>query len=166
MTTLAEFLDQEAKRLDDERPARAAALAEWQAAVDALFRQCEDWIRQADTKRIVQIAYGETTLRENRLGAYRINTMTVTVDSQSVTFEPRARYVGGPLAVEGQPAAVPADGRVDALVWGTASESIYRAFIGGESVWLVPRRHSDVSKTRFVPLTQALFDHFLLALLS
>jgi hypothetical protein len=166
MTTLAEFLDREAERLEGERPARAAALSEWQSAVDGLFRQCEEWIRQADTRGIAQIAYGEVTLRENRLGAYRIKTMTVTVDSQSVTFEPRSRYVGGPLAVEGQQALVQAEGRVDGMVWGTASESLYRAFIGGESVWLIPRRNADVSKTRFLPLTQNLFEHLLLTLLS
>jgi hypothetical protein len=166
MNTLAEYLEQEATRLEAERPSRVAALSEWQSAIDTLFRQFEEWIHQADNRKIVQIEYGEVTLRENRLGAYRIKTMTVAVDSQSVTLEPRARYVSGVLRVKGQDVDPRVEGRVDGMVWGSVAESIYRAKIGDAYQWFVPKRSANVAESHFLPLTQELFGRFLLDLLA
>ncbi|MEO2088949.1 MAG: hypothetical protein ABGY75_05555, partial [Gemmataceae bacterium] len=92
MSVLAEFLKQEEKRLAEERPARATAVGEWQAAVSQLFQQFESWIRTADPHGIMVHRFGEKTAYENRLGKYSVKTLTVELDGRAITFDPRARH--------------------------------------------------------------------------
>ena len=167
---LAEFLNREADRLATERPTREAEVAEWRAAVDALFRQLTDWIRAADAKGVASVSVGQTTLREHRLGVYPMPTLTVDVDGEAVTFSPKSHGGGGRVVPDGEgrfrypkpgdpPAAeVTLGGRVDVMSGVTAVTHLYR--LAGEWVVWQPRAF-EPTEGRFAPLTRERFEALL-----
>lgn len=166
MSRLAEFLKQEEERLKKERPDRASAVAEWQAASSGLLRQFEAWIRADDPHELMAFILAEKPAYESRLGKYPVMTLTVDLDGRSVTFEPKERYIGGTIRVDPGQQPHTADGRVEVLSNDMPEEEIYRIGTGDSSFWVSTLRCAGEPKYQFERLTRERFERLLLGLLQ
>src|SRR5687767_13966078 len=95
MTALSEFLKEQSRKYQADADAAKAVVDEWRSAVERLFAQVRDWLKQADTEGVIEIKESEEDIREPRLCRYRIPRLDVRVFGKWVGIIPKARRTVG-----------------------------------------------------------------------
>ena len=146
MSLLADFLKQEAERLDSLRPEREQTVREWTGAVAELLSQIEQWVSDADLGHVLQVERTEHVLREERLGPYRCPGLKISLDGSPAEVVPAARRVVASVRPPGEDQDRRADGRVDFIRYGSAKFVLYRlADPGVGSRWFLVRYSEGVA---------------------
>jgi hypothetical protein len=159
-TTLSEFLKDQAAIERAQVPERQRRRDEWVQAVERLLVQIEDWLRQADTEKVLQVERTEVERREQALGFYKAPGLVIRLRNRQITVLPHARnvldYIEG-----GEIPGRRAQGRVDLSDGGERYILFRRLAERGESWWLLDE---DAYRTRL--LDREAFEWALLNLLQ
>jgi hypothetical protein len=132
VSTLTEFLKEQAEDLRAQAPERARIRDEWVAAVGRLIDQLEQWVRQADSEHVLEVKRIEVEIKEWRIGIYKAPTLVIELGAIRVQLLPIARYTLGPWS-DGAGTPDRALGRVD-LTDGTTKYSLYR-YVNDQGEW-------------------------------
>lgn len=101
MGVLTEYLRTEADQLRKDDEQRRGVVAEWQAALAALFPQLRQWLGESDPHGLLSLTPAEVVVREGRLGAYPAPSLTVTLGNRTASVVPRGRYSVGAVTADG-----------------------------------------------------------------
>lgn len=168
MSMLAEFLKQEAERLDSLRPEREQTVREWTAAVADLLAQVERWVSDADLGHVLHVERTEHAVREERLGPYKCPGLKLSLDGSPAEVVPVARRVIASVQPPGEDQDRRADGRVDFKRYGDAKFVLYRlADPGADSRWFLVRYSEGLAglrKTIVEPFTRDVCEAILVSL--
>lgn len=101
MTTLKDFLSQEADKWHAQAAQRDAKRKEWIESVRRLLGEMKKWLKEADTKGVLEIEEGTISLAEASLGHYDAPALRIRLGEREVRVEPRAFRALGPPAAGG-----------------------------------------------------------------
>lgn len=158
MSTLTEFLHNEAVRLRKEGPSRQAQLKAWKTAAAKLMLQIREWIKEVDPENVLTVHSDPLTRAEEGFGFYDIDGLRIKLDDQEVWVTPVSLQVLPPLSLE------VAGKNVSGVVQITDRETkyrVYRILKGSEESWLL-----HYGKEDFRPFDKAAFEEVLLELLK
>lgn len=98
LTSFQEFLRQKVdiSALKDRNRSRM----EWLGALNRLFEQVREWLREADPDELLEIVPYEVERAEKRLGIYDAPALKIRLGTNSVDILPMGRYAVGPLSLE------------------------------------------------------------------
>ena len=167
MSTLAEFLEEKAKQLLAEKPARDDLVREWTSAVNHLLDELEGWVRDADKARVLDIQRTAHQFNDEKMGRYSVPGLKFDLDGQAVDVVPVARRVVASIPAAGDAPPRRADGRVDLRRGADTFSVLYRArsgeadkwFVTHPSVWNIREQRQEVK-----PLTREEFERDLMSL--
>src|SRR6202158_6179184 len=71
-TQFQDFLHQLAQKHQAEVNSAKGEVEEWRAAIDRLFIQIRDWLKESDPKGLIEIEESQEEVREPGLGRYRV----------------------------------------------------------------------------------------------
>src|ERR1700722_5479510 len=97
MSNLAEFLKQQAERVRSATPERRQKREEWLQALERLFQQMEEWLRQVDTEKVLRVDRRSIQLRDE-LGTYPASVLVIDLYGSKVEAIPVAWDVAGSMA--------------------------------------------------------------------
>lgn len=161
MTSLREFLDEKAERLQAEVSKAQAIRAEWVEAVARLRAQIRAWIAEADTGRILRLLPDMVSIHEEMIGDYRIDTLSIELGPRRVRVEPIARFALGPLASTGVMHVNRTFGRVD-LTNGLEKRMLFRTAKHPDGPWIIVQedgyRVEEFNQRAFEVAIQSLFE--------
>jgi hypothetical protein len=133
--SLKDFIAEQAERLKTEGTRAARTRDEWIAAVDRLNQQIKGWLLQADPEhQLLEVRDRRYQLREEGIGTYEANGLSIGLGPGEVRVEPIARNVAGPLSATGVIHVNRAYGRVD-LTDGLRKFLIFRVERDPEDRW-------------------------------
>ena len=112
-TSLREFLKQKGAAYKAEAEMNKVVIEEWQAAVDKLFKQLQEWLVAADPEGIIQTKYTQIEVAEPGLGRYQINRLNLRAFGKWVGLIPKARKTVKVATPQQNGAPEHATGRVD-----------------------------------------------------
>ena len=98
---------------------------EWLEAIDSLYTQMHDWLRQDDPGQLIKTWEASETIEEEELGIYSVPSLRFVMNHRMVTAMPIARNVIGPASGGGALAPIRGEGRVD-LKSGVENFHLYR----------------------------------------
>ena len=161
MTTLADFLKEQAAQERAEAPLRQAKLAEWLAAVEHLFQQMETWFRESDVENVLQLKRTSIEIGEAGLGVYQAPALAIKLRDRFLDIITGGRNTFGSINREdtGQPARI--EGSVDIVQRGV-KHMIYRVPDAGDPEWFLVD-HTDYLAR---PLNRKEFEKIMLSLLQ
>jgi hypothetical protein len=139
-TRFQEFLREKAK--GSELGSRNRSRAEWLGALNRLFEQVRDWLRQSDPDDLLEILPYEVERVEERLGIYDAPALKIRLGTDSVDILPVGRHVAKPLAIQHLQAIAGNErrwgdlsgGRVD-VTDGERRYQLLRSIEDGEDRW-------------------------------
>lgn len=138
MGVLAEYVRNEAEQLRKEVSRRDAAVQEWKAAIDKLYRQLEQWVAEADDKH--ELLYTQpirlNPIHEPRLGSYDVQGLQIGIGTRKAEVAPRARHVVATVQPPGQEPRR-ADGMVELTDRGGADYYLFRLIEDGQDAWYI-----------------------------
>ncbi len=147
MSSLKDFIAEQAEKLRTEEPLAAQKRDEWIAAVDRLNQQIEEWLAQADPDHhVLQVSERLYPLREEGIGSYEARGLSIRLGPREVRVEPIARNVAGPLSATGVISVNRAYGRVD-LTDGLRKFLIFRVEKDPEDRWNIIEQDSFRMRT-------------------
>ena len=91
MGTLTEYLKDKAAKLRAEKPERERLIEDWRSALDRLLDQLEQWVREADTERILEVRRTEHKFNDEGMGPYTAPGLDITAGLPRVILEDAAR---------------------------------------------------------------------------
>ncbi len=138
MTTLAEFLQANEKKIRDDEKLRESRRGDWVAAVERLLAQVEQWLREADPKGLLQVERTVYERRESGLGFYKVPGLIIRFGQARVEVSPWARNVFGLIVLEESHAEHRIEGAVH-LTDGGEKIILYRLIRGGQDEWRMAR---------------------------
>ena len=62
---------------------------QWLAWVDKLYGEINDWLNPLKHDGVVKINYENTTIKEDYIGSYLVENMTITVGAEYVSLKPK-----------------------------------------------------------------------------
>jgi hypothetical protein len=157
MTTLAEFLKQQAEKERADNPQREKKRREWIRAVERLIQQIEEWLSQADTEKVLLIERTEIHRNEESVGAYAVPGLDIQLGTQKCWVRPVAQGVMAPYELA--KFAGRAEGRVD-ITDGARKYTLYRLVDDGSEQWVIV----DDRDYRTKPFDRIAFDDAILDL--
>jgi len=162
LSSLKEFLAEEAKRERAKTADEESVRAEWVSAVDALLAQMEGWLKAADEGGVLNVERtAPQRIREPRLGTYEIGGLRITFGSRVVEVDPNSRYSRGSIAGDPLGASI-RNGRIDMSATGHRY-MIYRQLNGaGPYTWIIADDRDYVAR----PLNQSSFEDAIKSLLE
>jgi hypothetical protein len=113
-TSFQEFLRQKAEGTGIQE--RNRNRAEWLKALEGLLTQIEDWLRAADTEKLLEILRYDVERVEDRLGIYDAPALKIRLGTDEVDVVPVGRYTIGPIpahVIQSRGTDGPMGGRVD-----------------------------------------------------
>lgn len=159
MSILTDFLKEQARRLD--QPDTKKQLERWVQSEQALIRQLEAWLKEADPEGILKIEKSNHELREEKFGAYdAVLRMRVDLGGRRVDIVPRGGAVGGAILIDNDQ-SVPIRGWLD-MTNDIDRYRLYRILDDAGERWCIKL---DFAK-HAVPLTQASFESAMVQLLK
>jgi hypothetical protein len=159
MTTLAEFLKEQAEEQRRQAPQVEQKRQEWVGALEGLLQQMEQWLEKADSERVLRLERTKVTLREEGLGLYTAPGLIIELGTQRVEVLPRARNTAGAILLEdGKTYRV--QGRVD-LTNGGLPFVLHRLVTDQGDQWFLLPGRDDRAKR----LDKEVFEALLLSLL-
>src|SRR4051812_7213296 len=102
MGVLTAFLKEKGEQLRTVQPEREQLVSEWQAAVERLIAQIEQWVREADAERLIQDSRMSHTFNDEKMGPYTAPGLKLDLDGQTVGVEPVARRVVASIQPPGE----------------------------------------------------------------
>ncbi len=97
-TSFQEFLRQKAKGSDLR--SRNRSRMEWLGALNRLFGQVRDWLRQSDPDDLLEVVPYEVECVEEGLGIYDAPALKIRLGTDSVDVLPVGRFVSKNLAIQ------------------------------------------------------------------
>jgi hypothetical protein len=134
--TLKQFLHEQAKKYQAEADAGKVVVTEWQSAVERLFSQIREWLKDADPDEVIEIEKGEQDVREPGLGRYRVPRLNLRVLGKWIGIIPKARRTVGMAKPPQKSAPEQAEGRVD-ITDELRRYVLYRFRDGDKDVWMI-----------------------------
>jgi hypothetical protein len=131
-----EFLLQLAKKYQAEAEAGKAVIDEWRAAVERLFNQIREWLKESDPDGLIEIKQSEAEVNEPGLGRYRVPRLDLRVFGKWIGIIPKARRTVGTATPPQKSAPERALGRVD-ITDELRRYVLYRFREGDHDVWLI-----------------------------
>lgn len=111
--SLREVLKQRSAVYAAEAEKNRHIIADWQTAVDTLFKQLCGWLVMADPDRMIQHYLSDTEVNEPGLGRYPISTLNLRAFGKWVGVIPKARKTVKTASPQQSGAPERATGRVD-----------------------------------------------------
>jgi hypothetical protein len=155
---LQEFLEERAKKEEAEGARTKIVREEWTSAVSKLVNTIEEWLRRADTKKVLTIERETYRIREKNIGTYGAQGLMVRLGAQEVRVVPIARYSIGSMVGDSLGESL-RYGRVD-VTDGAQKLMLYRP--GGGDQWILVDEQTYQGK----PLDQAAFEEAFLKLVQ
>src|SRR5947208_2762695 len=84
MSTLTDFLKEQAEERHSQAAERLRRREEWVASVQRLLNQVKTWLRQADTVNLLELEEGQVVRREEGLETYQVPTLTVRLGDRTL----------------------------------------------------------------------------------
>jgi len=176
-TTFKEFLQQQAKKHQAEVGAGKAIIDEWRTAIQHLFSQIREWLKESDPEGVVEIVESQEDVREPGLGRYRVPRLDLNVFGKWIGIIPKARRTVGTAKPPQKSAPERAEGRVD-ITDEMRRYVLYRFREGDKDVWLIdglehgyevaeapPRVVQYIPRSEPRPLDQEAFERALMSYL-
>src|SRR5208283_1746421 len=136
MSTLQEFLKERADQLHASLSEKTKIQKEWSDAIHRLVIQIVDWLKDADSERILDVQLETKQLRELGVGVYFVPSLQVRLEAQEVRVDPIARNAVGPVWSDGAIHTGKSFGRVD-LTNGVDRYLMYRVAVDPEDRWVI-----------------------------
>ncbi len=159
MSTLTDFLKEEAQRLRAESQSAQERRDEWIASLGRLMPQLRQWLEQADTEKVLNVVDSPASLEEEGLGKYTVPRLKITLGTRRINVLPFARNVVGSLPGSEPPLKL--QGRVD-VVGPDEKYMLYRVQTPEGEKWFIV----DDERYRFQPLDKASFEAAVLSMLQ
>ncbi len=167
-TSFQEFLRQkvEGSNWKDRKRLRT----EWLGAINRLFDQIREWLREADPEGVIEVVRFEIMRVEERLGVYDAPAMKVRLNTENADVVPMGRFVPRPRALlnvfsnpalQPRPDPYPDGGRVD-ISNGDRKHILLRSIVEGQDQWFALMRGRSSS----VPFDRACLEAILEDVLS
>ena len=147
-STFTQRLEQRKKEVEQNSHAEKNRGGRWRLALGELSIKIRRWLDEPIKRKLVEVSAYEKTLNEERLGAYEVKGLIVSLGQQRVTFDPVATYVVG------------AFGRVD-MIGPAAKFTLVRERDDGHWSLINP-----IDPRLREPLTKDLFERRLLEALG
>jgi hypothetical protein len=158
MSTLTDFLKEQAARQREQSARYADRRKEWVESVERLIGQLRKWIEEADVEGALRVSARQREVWEEEVGRYTVTDLLLDLAGYEVLIAPLARQTVGTLRVGGK--EVRSQGRVD-LTNTARTLYLYRVVDeGGERWFLVEDPDREAT-----PLDRAAFEEALLRLL-
>ena len=138
-------------------PERRQKREEWLQALERLFQQMEEWLRQVDAEKVLRVDRRSIQLRDE-LGTYPASALTFDLYGSKAEAIPVAWDVAAPMAVSISLGGAP-EGRVDLTDGGRK----YKLFRRGGNWMIVDER--DAMAPSPVPFDRQAFETALVDLL-
>ena len=135
-TAFKEFLQQQAKKYQAEVDAGKATVDEWRTAIDGLFNQIRQWIKDSNSDGIIEIAEGQEEIREPGLGRYSVPRLDLKAFGRWIGIIPKARKTVGTATPPQKSVPERAEGRVD-ITNELRRYVLYRFRDNGSDSWLI-----------------------------
>jgi hypothetical protein len=177
-TGFKEFLHEQALKHQAEAEAAKAAVAEWRAAINALFHQLRQWLKESDPDGLIEIEDSEQEIKEPGLGRYKVPRLNLQVFGKWIGIIPKAYRSVGIAKPPRKNAPEHAKGRID-ITDELRRYVLYRFQENGSDVWYIDGldHGHDISEKRWpgqvehvprfdpVPLTAEAFEKALMSYL-
>ncbi len=154
MTTLKDFLGLEADKWNAEARKRETTRNEWLDAVRRLLDQIQQWLKEADSRGVLEKIPTTVEIGELELGYYQAPSLTIRLGGREVRIEPVAYRALGPLR-----ASEKAEGMLR-VTDGASRYDLYRYVRPNGEEWLTVD-DKDYSAT---PFSRARFEEMLVRL--
>jgi hypothetical protein len=161
MSTLKDFLAEQAEKLKDTQQEAARRRDEWVASVNRLNEHIRGWLRSSDPEQILEVCEEPHEIREQGIGTYTAPGLVIALGARIVRVVPIARNVVGPLSETGAVHVIRAYGRVD-LTDGLSKYLMYRVEKEPEDRWSI----IEEDRYRLESLDQRAFEAALQGLLE
>jgi hypothetical protein len=135
-TTFKEFLQQQAKKHRAEVDAGKTTVDEWRTAIERLFQQIREWIRESDSEGVIEITVSQEEIREPGLGRYHVPRLDLRAFGKWIGIIPKARKTVGTAKPPLRSAPQRAEGRVD-ITDELRRYVLYRFRDNGSDSWLI-----------------------------
>jgi hypothetical protein len=135
-TAFSEFLQQQAKKHQAEVIAGKATVEEWRTALEQLFTQIRQWLKESDPSGVIEVEEGQQEIREPGLGQYRVPRLNLRAFGKWIGVIPKARRTVGIAKPPRKSAPERAEGRVD-ITDEMRRYVLYRFRQDGRDVWLI-----------------------------
>jgi hypothetical protein len=161
MSTLQDFLAEQAEKLKDTQQEALQRRDEWVASVERLNELIRGWLRASDPNHILDVREEPHEIREQGIGFYTVPGLVIALGPRLVRVVPIARNVVGPLSDTGAVHVIRAYGRVD-LTDGLSKYLMYRVEREPGDRWSI----IEEDRYRLEPLDQRAFEAALQSLLE
>jgi hypothetical protein len=135
-TAFREFLQQQAKKHQAEAEAGKATVDEWRTAIERLFNQIRQWLKESDPEGLIEIEESQEEIREPGLGRYRVPRLDFRAFGKWIGIIPKARKTVGTAIPPQKSAPQRAEGRVD-ITDELRRYVLYRFRDNGRDSWLI-----------------------------
>jgi hypothetical protein len=134
--------------------------SEWLGAINSLYDQIREWLREADPEGLLDIVSYEVSRTEPKLGTYEAPALKIQLGPAEVHIKPTGREVPF-MAIRGASGApTEFSGRVD-ITDGLREYNFYRERHHEGDRWQIPDE-----RNRFTYLNRQVFERILEELLS
>jgi hypothetical protein len=135
-TQFREFLHQLAEKHQAEVVTAKAEVEEWRTAIEELFSQIRQWLKDADPEGLIELEEGKEEIREPGLGRYRVPRLNLQAFGKWIGIIPKARRTVGTGKPPHKSAPERAEGRVD-ITDELRRYVLYRFRDGDHNLWLI-----------------------------
>jgi hypothetical protein len=135
-TMFKDFLQQQARKYQAEVDAGKATVDEWRTAVERLFTQIREWLKESDPEGHIEIEESQQDITEPGLGRYRVPRLNLQIFGKWIGIIPKARRTVGTAKPPQKSAPERAEGRVD-ITDELRRYVLYRFRESGQDVWLI-----------------------------
>ena len=175
-TIFREFLHHQAEKHQAEANAGKATVDEWRMAVELLFKQIREWLKESDPKGLIEIEESQEDVKEPGLGRYRVPRLNFRAFGKWIGVIPKARKTVGTAKPPQKSAPQRAEGRVD-ITDELRRYVLYRFREGDRDVWLIdglepgyeekawPGQVTVIPRSEPRPLDQEAFEKALMSYL-
>jgi hypothetical protein len=178
-TQFRDFLHQLAEKHQAEVNSAKGEVDEWHTAIERLFIQIREWLKESDPQGLIEIEEGQVEVREPGLGRYRVPRLNLRAFGKWIGIIPKARRTVGTATPPQKSAPERAEGRVD-LTDELRRYVLYRFRDSARDVWLIDGLEFDghdatekawpgevryISRSEPRPLDQETFERALMSYL-
>jgi hypothetical protein len=156
-----DFLAEQAERIPDQETKAAKRRDEWIASLTRLNDRIKDWLQQDDPNHVLSVEDLTYKLREEGIGEYEVNGLSIGLGPRYVRLQPVARTVAGPLSSTGVVHIPRAYGRVD-MTDGLRKFMLFRVETEPQDSW----RIIEQDGYKVLPFDQQSFESALQSLLE
>jgi hypothetical protein len=135
-TAFRDFLHHQAQKHQAEVTAGKATVEEWRTAIEQLFRQIREWLKQSDPEGVIKIDEAQEEIREPGLGHYAVSRLNLRALGKWIGIIPKARKTVGTVKPPQKSVPERAEGRVD-ITDELRRYVLYRFREDGRDVWWI-----------------------------